>query len=375
MSAIVHYMDEKEFSYQTPRRRGASVGDRGPPGLLPDDYHRPVQYRQARSYTFNFLQVSPVFFNPIRPAHYEPARESTAAVGSRYTKRSFSTADLSQQQGPHTKELMFLYERLHTTEFRQMLVQSLPRLAGQIANDNVFLNLFRLPELPREGNDSPSADSDTSWGGQSDRRASTSLFNDFYRIIGNRNGISNMALILGMRFVHAYRKALREHMDGRNRSSSVISLADETSPAPPLTFIKSSYHLLIVGLMLANKYTEDRPHSNASWARITGFEARVLNKLEGVFLSTVGHDIFVREWDFKDWILCLSRILQWVPNQQRIIWCSPAVACPRVVYRVGGSRFQQHHLQHKEQEDRREEHQVVHAPQARHGREDRSTNI
>lgn len=241
--------------------------------------------------SYNFLQVSPVFFKPVsgRPAELVPPSQSREHLTS--------ASNPAQRQ-----ELMYLYEKLRHSEFRAVLIQSLPRLAVHIMDDAVFLNLDSLPFLPIEDSEE-GYDSDSSWSQHqktSGRRAAGTLLRDFFAALGARSGLTSMAFIIGLFFVHVYRKCCHSNE------------ANDT--------IKSSYHLLIIGTMLANKYTEDRPHSNASWARMTGFTVEVINRMESCFLRVIGHRIFVEEADFKKWVLCLSRLLDWVPRHQRMLW-------------------------------------------------------
>jgi len=321
---------------EDPVGQGGVVEHRGRFDLLYKTGHQkslPSQqighHSQNGSGPFSFLQVSPIFYEV-------PSSSPSTLTTHRLANEHDVIADCSTAQ---TKELLWLYERLNRDEFRAVLIRSLARLAGHIQDDPVFLNLTQLGVLPMEDVDNGQGyDSDSSWTRMAEghptsngasRRASGTLLKDLYRALGGRQNLSAMVFILGMKLVQIYRQCINQLKRVADPStptsistpSSMTSSTHSTATVTlPADVIRSPYHLVILGLMLANKYTEDRPHSNASWAHMTGMPVESLNRLEQLFLRTIRHRMFMGEGEFVEWMLSMSRLLEWVPHQQRTRW-------------------------------------------------------
>ena len=274
--------------------------------------------RYTGAMTFNFLQVSPVAFPPL------------PQMNSSMNERRGGSGAMEGLRHPQVKELLTLYDRLYTTEFRSVIQRTLCRLAQHVNDDQVFLNLHHLPRLPSdeqqwEGSDGSSS-SLLSWGRREDSgaRAQAALMEQLYDALCRRSNLSNLVFVLGLKLTHMYRQRLAQAKEREEESSSTpssLSSSTSYSAAPrPADVIQNAQHQLIVGIMLANKYTEDRPHSNAAWSRITGLPAETVNRLEASFLRVLGHKLFVEEAEFKEWMLVLSRLLNWIPEQQRHVW-------------------------------------------------------
>lgn len=262
--------------------------------------------------TFNFLQVSPVNFPAIPQVHH------TA------TEHHRSTGMSPALRHPQVKELLVLYDRIHSTEFRAVIQMTMGRVAQHVNDDQIFLNLHQIEQLPVDEQwDDGSNSSLLSFAGRREEsrgRAQATLMRQLYDALCRRSNLSNLVFVVGLKFTQMYRKCLAQSRESEN-SSTPTSLSSTTSTSVnPADIIQNPQHQLIVGIMLANKYTEDRPHSNAAWSRITGLPSETVNRLEAAFLRVLGHKMFIEEFEFKDWLLTLSRLLCWVPEHQRRLW-------------------------------------------------------
>jgi hypothetical protein len=274
------------------------------------------QIRRYTSWTttFNFLQVSPVNFPVIPQVHEQRTTGASAAL-----------------RHPQVKELLVLYDRIHSTEFRAVIQMTMGRLAQHVDDDQIFLNLNDIERLPveeqwDEGGADGSSSSLLSFGGRREEsrgRAQATLMRQLYDALCRRSNLSNLVFVVGLKFTQMYRQRLAQaQRDSESDSSSTPSSLSSTRSVTvnPADVIQNAQHQLIVGIMLANKYTEDRPHSNAAWSRITGLPSETVNRLEAAFLRVLGHKMFIEEIEFKDWLLTLSRLLDWIPAQQRHLW-------------------------------------------------------
>ncbi len=280
------------------------------------------------SNTFSFLQVSPVFYKPVRP----PDTFANLSQPQPTITPSSFTAE-------QTNELMFLYDRLRLPEFRRSVVNSLPRLLHHLTDDNVFIRLIQLERLPdiTDEDESGSVYSGWSWGRSDRRRANQSLMESILSVVANIRTMTATAFILAIKFLHAY-KCITNREAAENSPVTSSPYSNE-SFSPLFSHMKSTFffskkedtvenecQLLVLGLMIANKYTEDRPHGNRAWSNISGIPVEKLNSLEQIFLRKLGHEVFVRENEFKEWILCLSRLLEWIPTHQRLLWAQPCMS-------------------------------------------------
>lgn len=103
-----------------------------------------------------------------------------------------------------------------------------------------------------------------------------------------RTRITAAALLLALFFAHRYRCYQRE------------------SGLPG-----SQFHLFLVALLLAHKYTEDHPFSNRVWAQLTELPIASVNALERDFLRRIEHRLAVRLRDFQHWVVALDRRFGW----------------------------------------------------------------
>ncbi|KAK9764822.1 hypothetical protein K7432_007365 [Basidiobolus ranarum] len=90
-------------------------------------------------------------------------------------------------------------------------------------------------------------------------------------------------------------------------STSTIALAlnyvyryKETVPLS-LGLMGTEYYIVVVALMLANKYHEDKCYSNRSWAKVSGLDLVQLSQMELAVLTTFGWNIKVDRDEFEAW--------------------------------------------------------------------------
>jgi hypothetical protein len=128
--------------------------------------------------------------------------------------------------------------------------------------------------------------------------------------------LSTTAFVLGIIFVHQYRVSTAPLTgDRRKTDSSPAEKVEGWAGKPPIIY--SANHLFLVAMMLSNKYTEDHPYPNSYWSSHFGIQVEQLNRLEQSFLQHLDHTIFIRKDEFNRWVLCLSRLCQWLPMASR----------------------------------------------------------
>ncbi|KAI9006696.1 hypothetical protein CLU79DRAFT_550009 [Phycomyces nitens] len=69
----------------------------------------------------------------------------------------------------------------------------------------------------------------------------------------------------------------------------------------------SEYRLLIVALMLSNKFLDDITFTNKTWAEVSGMKLQDLNVMEAEFLDALDYNIFVRDTEYNHWKIVLDR--------------------------------------------------------------------
>ncbi|KAL0091425.1 hypothetical protein J3Q64DRAFT_1723590 [Phycomyces blakesleeanus] len=69
----------------------------------------------------------------------------------------------------------------------------------------------------------------------------------------------------------------------------------------------SEYRLLIVALMLSNKFLDDITFTNKTWAEVSGMKLQDLNVMEAEFLDALDYNIFVRDTEYNHWKTVLDR--------------------------------------------------------------------
>ncbi|ORX81254.1 hypothetical protein K493DRAFT_320715 [Basidiobolus meristosporus CBS 931.73] len=96
-------------------------------------------------------------------------------------------------------------------------------------------------------------------------------------------------------------------------SASTLKLAlnyvyryKETEPLS-LGLLGTEYYIVVVALMLANKYHEDKCYSNRSWAKVSGLDLIQLSQMELAVLATFGWNIKVEKDEFDAWTQFLDQ--------------------------------------------------------------------
>ncbi len=59
------------------------------------------------------------------------------------------------------------------------------------------------------------------------------------------------------------------------------------------------HRVILTGMLIATKFTEDRPLSNKFWAQVGGLRLGELNKLESTMCSLLGYNMFVKSEEFE----------------------------------------------------------------------------
>lgn len=122
---------------------------------------------------------------------------------------------------------------------------------------------------------------------RADKEATVLTRQLLYAIL-QRTRITAAALLLALFFAHRYR-------------------CYQGECGPP----GSQFHLFLVALLLAHKYTEDHPFSNRVWAQLTELPIASINALERDFLKKIEHQLAVRLRDFQHWVVALNRRFGW----------------------------------------------------------------
>ncbi len=122
-----------------------------------------------------------------------------------------------------------------------------------------------------------------------------------------------------MRHIHLYAHELlpfaliyisRFHRWSRTcRSSTCLQTAIPSSMhhmKKPL----SPFHLLVVALVLAQKYHDDQRWSNRTWSTFLGLPLHEINAIELFFLNALDHQLFVPESQHMRMLECMQAILK-----------------------------------------------------------------
>lgn len=114
----------------------------------------------------------------------------------------------------------------------------------------------------------------------------------FVDSILSRTRISAVAFLLALFFIYRYR-----------------SLPEGARGNPG-----SQYRMFVVGLLLAQKYTEDHPFSNRVWAQLAQMPAQHINVMEREFLANIDHRLSVELQDFQWWVVTLDGKFRWTTS-------------------------------------------------------------
>ncbi|KAI8800432.1 hypothetical protein BJ742DRAFT_72071 [Cladochytrium replicatum] len=133
--------------------------------------------------------------------------------------------------------------------------------------------------------------------------------------------LSPPVVILALRYVH--RLVMR---------ASATSAAPCYFPSTLPTGLKLSPRaLLIVSLLLANKFLEDQRYSNATWARLGGLPLEEINRAERECLAALAYDLTVSEAEYAAWLKELEGIVDAAKRTQPGASAAAAAAAPVVV--------------------------------------------
>lgn len=255
------------------------------------------------------------YYQTLATYHHPPALTHQQVCIPRPALRCqdpFGPGGVSQDQ----RELTYLMRLWKDNDLRVTMIKSIPKLSNIIKDDEVFLAFPDSWKTEEERDQSDRSDSDESWGSvkiQSAVKKRMSLQEKFFTDIWHRLAytfkLTTNALVIAIMLVHQYRSTtVSEESDVRSTGSPPT---DFKQPSPPSRC--TATEVLLVGLMVANKYTEDHPIANKNWAEILKIPLEHLNSIEQDFLNVIKHDIFVKEHDFNRWVLCLSGICELVP--------------------------------------------------------------
>lgn len=70
----------------------------------------------------------------------------------------------------------------------------------------------------------------------------------------------------------------------------------------PLLEGHAPFRLILLGVMLANKWLDDNTFSNKTWHQVSGVPIRSLNKLEGLGLDLLSHDLSLPPQAWAQWL-------------------------------------------------------------------------
>jgi len=78
---------------------------------------------------------------------------------------------------------------------------------------------------------------------------------------------------------------------------------------------RSEVNVLIIGLMVATKYSNDISYNNKCWSDLTGIELQYLNKMELEFLRLLNFQLLINEREYLQWLneldYCILRLLKY----------------------------------------------------------------
>lgn len=251
------------------------------------------------------------------------SQRSEDSEGSWHSTAAASEEDLSKQMDHllgNKGVWRDLVNRWNSPTLRNQIADSITRILAMIWED-AFINIYNLAHLPTVTTASKASSSTVSSAVSSSLSASSFLatlrpnkhhnknimasghwtrtvFERHLNYVIGSTKVSSTALILALQLVHRLRA---EQHDGSRRGGE-----------------GSEYRLYFVGLMLANKYTEDHPYTNKAWASIIGIPSREINIMEREFLAALNYELFVGQAEFQLWTVNLSRLFCW--SRQQINW-------------------------------------------------------
>jgi hypothetical protein len=85
---------------------------------------------------------------------------------------------------------------------------------------------------------------------------------------------------------------------------------NQTINCKDLELMSTKSRVLLIGMMLANKFTEDHPYSNKAWSTLTGLSIIKINEMENQFLSVLNYKIFISETEFITWVMTLQKFFK-----------------------------------------------------------------
>jgi hypothetical protein len=80
----------------------------------------------------------------------------------------------------------------------------------------------------------------------------------------------------------------------------------------------SEYRLLIVALMLGNKFLDDNTYTNKTWAEVSSFQVKEIHVMEVEFLSNMRYNLLASKKEWEEWIEKLSCFHEYYEQAQRI---------------------------------------------------------
>lgn len=194
---------------------------------------------------------------------------------------------------------MQLMRQWHTPGLRQRMAETLPDLIATLWSAD-FMGLLdghkvmekttvaQLPLLLSSTALTAKNQGNTQWWCRD-------LFHKFILYMYSHARISTTVLVLGLLYVHQ----LRRHQIGIKGASG------------------SEYRLYLMGLIMANKFTEDHPYTNKCWGSIAGVRGVEVNRMEREFLEACEHDIYIPQATFQQWTIKLATLCDWMG------WCRP----------------------------------------------------
>ncbi|RUP48429.1 hypothetical protein BC936DRAFT_144574 [Jimgerdemannia flammicorona] len=140
------------------------------------------------------------------------------------------------------------------------------------------------------------------WYGQNNMNAIQQyLFRNFCRyILESMQMTSNIStILLSLKYIERLRKA-NPNLQG----------------APG-----SEYRILVVALMLSNKFLDDNTYSLSAWVEVSGFPSHELIQCEKEYLSALDFQLYVGESEYLNWLRVLesfvARRIHPLPNKYR----------------------------------------------------------
>lgn len=251
---------------------------------------------------------------------------SSVRVSTPFKRRS-PRLQLIRQSFAHPSKHTLL-EQWMTREFRWALAECIPYIVGLIWRDGV-VDLHKIARIPilalaqssqtnlYHSNYGYEYDGSNSGNGGAGKKT---IWQKFFAWSVEKPHIFNTAaMVLALALARRVRILYTKITSMCNGHVKPLINDDVCNSVPPFITkaealrvgsVQYEFTIYFVCVMLASKYTEDKPLQNESWSRVIGLSLEQVNTMEMQVLQVMQHGLYVGPAEFDRWLNCLQSVMR-----------------------------------------------------------------